>query len=157
MGTIEYKEILDAITLLWSSLTRNCIPVILNFSLWFIGIAIFYFTLKKIRNNKIEYACELKKSRVDEYLQCAKANNVYVDKTKQSFELLRKSEWIYFYFLLASTAFLLVIEAFLSEIPKTDIPVKSISLFNVVYLLLSILMPQVSRINTYIQFVLTLK
>ncbi len=155
METLEYSEIIDAITLIGGSFYRNCIPIILNFSLWLTGIVIFYFSLKKIRDNNIDYACLKNNSRVKSYQSCAEFNDKYMAKTEKSFELLKKSEWIYLFVLLISTAFLLIIEAFINEIPTDAIPQKSISLYNVVYLLLSIIIPQVSRINTYVQFNLT--
>ncbi len=129
METIQLNEIGDALSLMGMSLGRNCIYIIINFALWLSGIIIFYSSYSKLN-----------------------ASSTRNKKIKIVFEQIKKSEWIYFFVFVVLTLFILIIEAFLFEIPASEIPEKLINLRNVVYLLFSLIIPQVSRINTYVNF-----
>lgn len=128
MDKIELIEIVDACTLLGNSFSRNGFYITVNFVFWLIGILVFYFAYKKSQT----------------------ARSI---KLKTVFEQMKKSEWIYFFVFAVLTILIIVIEAILYEIPKESMSEKLLNIRSVVYLLFSLIIPQISRITTYVKFI----
>lgn len=128
MDKIKIVDIFDACTLLGNSFSRNGVYITLNFIFWLVGIIVFYYAFKKTKSER---------SR----------------KLKTVFEQMKKSEWIYFFVFAALTVLIIVIEAILYEIPEEIMSEKLINIRSVVYLLFSLIIPQISRITTYVKFI----